>query len=156
MANFIKSTAAPITKVVGGNTYTFPMLKRKHIGELLSRWAAEDRAHLLKNLEDSKVEGKDAFEKIEEFDRMSRLVSYGYQCLFEYTRACDVVAYSLKIEHPENDADALIDDLPMTADELVTIACSLWGLNRESLKDQGTDEGADPTQSQTGSSGTPS
>ena len=149
MSNFLKSTAAPITKVIGDTTYTFPMLKRKHIGGLLALWAAEDRASLIKNLAESEIKGKDAFDKIEEHDRISRLVSYGYQCLFEYKRACDVVRCSLELAHPEGD-NSLIDDLPMTADELVTIACSLWGLNRESLKDKGGEEKSDPTTSPTG------
>ena len=149
MSNFTKSTAAPIVKVVGDNTYTFPMLKRKHIGELMVQWAAEDRASLIKNLDDSEVKGKDAYDKIAEFDKSSKLVSYGYQCLFEYQRACETVAKSLQIDNPDG-GDELIDVLPMTADELVTIACGLWGLDRESLKAEVTDEKADPIKSPTG------
>ena len=148
MSNFAKSTAAPIVKVVDDTTYTFPLLKRKHIGELLATWAAEDRANLIKNLAESEIKGKDAFDKIEEFDRLSRLVSYGYQCLFEYKRACETVMFSLRLD-PGN-SDDCIDNLPMTADELVTIACSLWGLNRESLKNKGGEEKSDPTTSPTG------
>lgn len=147
MSNIKKSLTAPIERAVDGAHYTFPMLKRKHLGELLAMWAAEDRAALLKNMETCKVDSAEKIKRLDELDNNTSLLAYGYQCLFEFHRSGETVLKSMQIDNPEATIET-VDGLPLVPDDVVTIACELWGLSRESLKDdpeEKEDTGENPT-----------
>ena len=157
-----KVSGAPVVRVVDGEgggkeTYEFPMLKRRDVAALIAKWAAEDRAALVKTLEDAGADSAVKLDRLREFDLESGTIQYGYRALFKIDRTFETVLTSLRVANPTATEDAL-DRLPFSPDELWAIAAELWGLRTKAGKDtEGDGEKKDPEQSESpGNSTTPS
>ena len=134
-----KVSGAPVVRVVDGEgggkeTYTFPMLKRRDVAALIAKWAAEDRAVLVKTLEDAGADSAVKLDRLRDFDIESGTIQYGYRALFKIDRTFETVLTSLRVANPTATEDAL-DRLPFSPDELWAIAAELWGLRTKAGKD---------------------
>lgn len=130
--SFMAAADAPVCRTVNGQTYSFPLLKRKQLGELLAKWRAEDRVALLVRMDEVKADPKDRLDRLSDFDHISRTIVYLYRQIFQFGRAEQVLAMS--------QPDVTVDNLPFTPDEIVDIALSLAGYDRLNV---GKDESAE-------------
>jgi hypothetical protein len=128
---------SPVCRTVDGTTHTFPKLKRKQIGVLFAKWAAEDRARLVRTLAEVSADVTTRLKALADFDDRSTTVSYGYGCLFEFSRAREVIRESM-VTVDKAATDEAADDLPFTSDEIVELACLIVGMRPKG-------KSADPT-----------
>lgn len=137
--SFTAAADAPICRTVKGQTYSFPVLKRRQLGELLAKWAAEDRAALLVRMNEVKADSKDRLDRLSDFDHTSKMIVYLYRNIFQFGRAEEILSAS--------NPSVVIDDLPFTPDEIVDIALSVAGYDRlevgeEEAKDDSKKKGS--------------
>lgn len=119
-------TAAPVVRVHDGVTYEFPKLKRRDLGRLLVKWAAEDRARLLALMDQAGLPADAKASKLIEHDADSRLLSYVVRRCAEYERCDEVLLASLRSARPETTPEN-VADLPFGLGELVEIAVEVCG-----------------------------
>jgi len=137
-----KVSGAPVVRVVDSERYVFPMLKRRDVAALIAKWAAEDRAVLVKTLEDAGADSAVKLDRLREFDLESGTIQYGYRALFKVDRTFETVLTSLRVANPTASEDTL-DCLPFSPDELWAIAAELWGLRTKSSGEGGGEKKAD-------------
>ena len=132
---FDKLNAAPVIRTVGDKIYSFTMLKRKHLAELLSKWIAEDYRDLKQRLKDSGFDKKEIFERLEKFHEETKMSGplYGHKSLYQLNRTFETVLMSLQLTDPKITDDDL-DGLPFVYTELLVIAGELWGLKFDDTK----------------------
>lgn len=147
MSSFTGSAGADVVRMVDGVTYRFTRPKRRQVADQMAQWAAEDKAALVRLLDETKVEPKDRFEILREHERRSRLYVYGALCAHEFARAGDILRSACGKEP---------DTLPFSIEEQQEIALELWGIAPEKKAGpRPLDEKAETTTSPTGSSLTP-
>ncbi len=117
MSTLTEASDAPVVRVVNDVTHEFPKLTRKQVGGLTARWAAEDRARVLAVLDAGKISEPIRADKLIEFDRDSRGISYGLRCMSELSRADEV----LELSKPGADTSFV------TMLDIVDLACEVWG-----------------------------
>lgn len=112
-----EASDAPVVRVADDKPYTFPKLTRKQIGTLSAKWAAEDRARVVATLQAGKISEAVRADKLIEFDRDCRGISYGLRCMSELDRAYEVLHLSAPDVEPSF----------VTLLDVVDLACEVWG-----------------------------
>lgn len=140
--NFNNACEAAVVVSVNGTEFKFPKPKRRAIGELSKRWAAQDRERMKALHAEIELPIEKQYEELKRFDDESRMVSFAYGCLYQFDRALEALLLSIQIDNPNATLDT-VDALPFPPDEIVVIACETWGMKRRREYETQSGEGAE-------------
>lgn len=160
-----QASAAPLT--VEGRT--FPLLRRKEVGELLARWAAADRpaviarldalgivdpppcvstdpADLRRHQQDRDDARRMRIEALERYEIEADQLAVGYRSCYQFSRACDTILASLRIADPAT-PDSVIDDMRPLWSRFAEICEVLWDspLRRTTAANAASGDSASPS-----------
>ncbi len=110
---------APVVRIIGAETRTFPLLRMRQVAELLTRWQAEDHKALNERLTEASATPEQRLAALETFAERSGLLSYGWRAGLNPCRAWESIAASIGPEAAEK--------LPLNPEEVVRLAAELWG-----------------------------
>jgi len=93
--DFADLSSEYVTATVGGVEHQFPMLKRGQIGKLMTKWAATDRAVLLRQCKEADATSAELLTALRIFDADAKLLSYFVVSLADVAHAQEVLTESL-------------------------------------------------------------
>lgn len=114
---FIDSTGAPVVVVKDGRTLSFRRPTKAQLGDLLAKWRGEDRAALLKDLDDAQATPDQRLKAIREFSEKDYSWDRGLNMCFNLHRAVESIA----LANDAKAADALSNE------ETVKVSAEMWG-----------------------------
>lgn len=118
--------------------YEVPILKRRQLAALLTRWSDEDRAALLKLLKDAEASEDTRVEKLTELHNRTRLLTYPYRCVSELGRAQEAILMAIKAVEPGT-AEDYVDSLGLRELAARDLAAKLMGLDVSAFYEEATD-----------------
>lgn len=95
MLDFADLSTETVAATIGGKPYSFPMLKRKQIGDLMAKWAAADRGALLKQCQEAGATSAERLEAIHAYDGNAKLLSFFVAGLSNVEHCQEVLVASL-------------------------------------------------------------
>lgn len=138
--------SVPVTKTIGGETYTLHKLTPSDIHMLASIEFDRERTQLLKDLDDAKATSAERLEKLREHSGTRDLGPSVARMAFRTQGAMDIVRTAGSKPGSTNIA---IETVPISPDELIELALELVGENIEDMRTRarasGPGTGADET-----------